>query len=58
MCNMYYFLIGNCFVMVFDYKIEIIWIRDWKCIWGIGKIWKDFEDWYLYMIYVKIIIID
>lgn len=33
--------------MVLDHKIEIIWIRDWKCIRDIGKIWKDFEDRYL-----------
>lgn len=47
MCNVYYFPTGNCSVMVLDHKIEIIWIRDWKCIRGIGKIWKDFEDRYL-----------
>lgn len=47
MCNVYYFPTGNCSVMVLDHKIEIIWIRDWKCMRGIGKIWKYFEDRYL-----------
>lgn len=47
MCYVCNFPTWDCSVMILDHKIEIVWIRDWKYIRGIGKIWKDFKDRYL-----------